>query len=122
MTRARDLADLSTPNVFTVDESYNVGIGTTVPDAKVDVVGIVSATTLYGDGANLTGVAATDNINTNNIAISGIATVGTSITMRESAINVTGVITATSFVGDGSGLTNAGIAAGKSAALSVFLN
>ena len=56
MTRARELADLSTPNVFTVDESYNVGIGTTVPDAKVDVVGIVSATEFYGDGSNLSGI------------------------------------------------------------------
>ena len=56
MTRARDLADISTPNVFTVDESYNVGIGTTVPDAKVDVVGIVSATEFYGDGSNFSGI------------------------------------------------------------------
>ena len=42
--------------------------------------------------------------------------------MRESAINVTGVITATSFVGDGSGLTNAGISAGKATALAAFLS
>ena len=68
--------------------------------------GIVSTTYFYGDGANLTGVAATDNINTNNIAISGIATVGTSITMNDSGVNCTGVITATSFEGDGSNLSN----------------
>ena len=77
-----------------------LGAGVTVYGA-----GIVSATSFRGDGSALTGVAATDNINTNNIAISGIATVGTSITMRDGAINVTGVITATSFEGDGSALS-----------------
>ena len=71
-----------------------------------------SNTTFAGDGSSLTGIAVTSDINTNNIAISGIATVGTSITMRESAINVTGVITATSFVGDGSDLTGITIPAG----------
>ena len=101
--------------VLQVDNTNKrVGIGTTNPQATLQVgtggsvygnSGIVSAITFYGDGSALTGVAATDNINTNNIAISGIATVGTSITMRESAINVTGVITATSFSGDGSSLT-----------------
>ena len=101
--------------VIQVDNTNKrVGIGTTNPQATLQVgtgvsvygnSGIVSAITFYGDGSALTGVAATDNINTNNIAISGIATVGTSITMRESAINVTGVITATSFSGDGSSLT-----------------
>ena len=78
----------------------SIGAGVTVYGA-----GIVSATSYKGDGSALTGVAATDNINTNNIAISGIATVGTSITMRDGAINVTGVVTATSFEGDGSALS-----------------
>ena len=82
-----------------------LGTGVTVYSS-----GIVSATSYRGDGGSLTGIAATDNINTNNIAISGIATVGTSITMRDGAINVTGVITATSFEGDGSALS--GIEAG----------
>ena len=98
--------------VIQVDNTNaRLGVGTTSPQAMLQVgtgvsvygdSGIVSATTYYGDGSKLTGVAATDNINTNNIAISGIATVGTSITMRDGAINVTGVITATSFKGDGS--------------------
>ena len=106
--------------VIQVDNTNaRLGVGTTSPQAMLQVgtgvsvygdSGIVSATTYYGDGSKLTGVAATDNINTNNIAISGIATVGTSITMRDGAINVTGVITATSFEGDGSALS--GIEAG----------
>ena len=122
MSRARELSRLGNTNVITADTSFNVGLGTEVPtnpatSANTQIVsaGIVSAYQLYGDGSALTGVAATDNINTNNIAISGIATVGTSITMRDGAINVTGVITATSFDGDGSALT--GLPAGLGTAL-----
>ena len=116
MSRARELARLGNTNAISIDTSNNVGLGTTTSiQYKLDVVGdanfvgVVTATSFGGDGSNLTGVAATDNINTNNIAISGIATVGTSITMRDGAINVTGVVTATSFSGDGSSLT--GVAA-----------
>ena len=122
MSRARELSRLGNPNVITADTSFNVGLGTEVPtnpvtSANTQLVsaGIVSAYQLFGDGSALTGVAATDNINTNNIAISGIATVGTSITMRDGAINVTGVVTATSFDGDGSALT--GLPAGLGTAL-----
>ena len=42
MTRARDLSKLSGPSVFTIDASSNVGVGTTVPDAKLDVIGVVT--------------------------------------------------------------------------------
>ena len=49
--------------------SVNVGTGVTVYSA-----GIVSAISFQGDGSALTGVAATDNINTNNIQVSGITT------------------------------------------------
>tara|TARA_Y100000361_G_scaffold133591_1_gene131959 strand:- start:1713 stop:2378 length:666 start_codon:yes stop_codon:yes gene_type:complete len=57
MSRARDLSKLSNPSVFSVDTSYNVGLNSTTPDAKLDVIGIVSATAFYGDGSNLEGVA-----------------------------------------------------------------
>ena len=82
-----------------------VGSAVTFDASGGTIVGVLTATCFEGDGSSLTGVAATDNINTNNIAISGIATVGTSITMRDGAINVTGVVTATSFEGDGSALS-----------------
>ena len=36
--------------------------------------GILTATSFEGDGSSLTGIAATDNINTNNIQVSGITT------------------------------------------------
>ena len=57
MTRARSLSKLSNPSVFTVDNSFNVGIDSTSPSAKLGVSGIVSATAFYGDGSNLEGVA-----------------------------------------------------------------
>ena len=46
-----------------------LGTGVTVYSA-----GIVSAISYRGDGGSLTGIAATDNINTNNIQVSGITT------------------------------------------------
>ena len=58
MTRARELADLSTPKAFTVDDTYNIGINSTSPTEKLDVVGVVSATEFYGDGSNLSGITA----------------------------------------------------------------
>ena len=57
MSRARDLSRLSGPTVFSVDSSSKVGVGSTTPTAKLNVAGIVSATSFFGDGSNLEGVA-----------------------------------------------------------------
>ena len=73
MTRARELGRLANKNTLTADNTNNfVGIGSTQPDARLDVdgtvlvgtaitlggaSGIVSATSFYGDGSNLDGVA-----------------------------------------------------------------
>ena len=57
MTRARELAKLSNPAVFTVDSSNNVGINSLTPVEKLNIVGVVSATSFFGDGSNLDGVA-----------------------------------------------------------------
>ena len=111
--------------------NQRVGIGTTNPQATLQVgtgvtiygnSGIVSATTFYGSGAGLTGVASTDNINTSTLAT---FTGGVNIS-GNSSVSVTGVVTATSFSGtvpssnlsgalpalDGSALTNLNIPAG----------
>ena len=56
MTRARSLARLANSNAFTVSTDNNVGINSTSPTEKLDVVGVVSATSFFGSGANLTDV------------------------------------------------------------------
>jgi len=56
MSRARDLSKLSSPSNFTVDTNNNIGVNSTTPDAKFDVVGVVSATKYFGDGSELTGI------------------------------------------------------------------
>jgi len=42
MTRARQLSKLGNPNVFTVDTDLNVGVNSTSPTEKLNVVGVVS--------------------------------------------------------------------------------
>jgi len=119
--------------------NQRVGIGTTNPQGMLQVgtavtvfglTGIVSATSFYGSGEGLTGVASTDNIITgtaatfNNevhvgvaltIGYSGVATfsgaAGVGVTITPS----TGIVEATEFYGDGSNLE--GIAAGLGTAL-----
>tara|TARA_X000001382_G_scaffold128606_1_gene118703 strand:+ start:85 stop:969 length:885 start_codon:yes stop_codon:yes gene_type:complete len=58
MSRARELAKLATSAVFSVDSNNNVGVNSTTPDAKLDVVGVVSATQFFGDGSELSGITA----------------------------------------------------------------
>ena len=115
-----------------IHTTASVGIGTTNPTTELTVVGLVSATTFAG---NITGTAATfasitgdltgdvtgtsslATLATNaqgltgspNITVGDIvgtsAVVGSAVTIGESGLNITGVVTATSFVGDGSSLT-----------------
>jgi len=114
MTRAVQIAELGDQNVFTIDGDNNrVGIGSTQPTVKLDVDGVVVATAFTGDGTGLTGVASTDNIVTGTAAtFNSVVKVGTGITLDATSgivtatgVNVTGVVTATSFVGDGSQIT-----------------
>ena len=101
MTRARNLSKLSNPSVFTVDTDNNLGINSTSPKEKVNVVGVVSATSFFGDGAGLTGVASTDNIITGTAAtFNNVVKVGTAITLDATS----GIITAVNgFVGSVTG-------------------
>ena len=110
MTRARDLARLGNSQAFTVDSNLNVGIGSTTPDAKLDVVGIVSATAFYGDGTNLTNTGSTLSAASGTQRV--VVTSQTSGTMTASATDgdltfneSTGTLSATKFSGDGSSLT-----------------
>ena len=59
MTRAVTLAEIADDAVLTVDSTNSrIGIGSTQPTEKLDVVGVVSATSFFGSGANLTGITA----------------------------------------------------------------
>ena len=76
--------------IIQVDNAnQRVDIGTTVPEYTLDVKGTLNATTL--------GLA--------NINVTGIATLGTGVTVVTDGITASGVITASSFSGDGSTLT-----------------
>ena len=58
MTRARETARLIGSGTITINSTdKNIGIGSTLPVTDLNVVGIVSATSFYADGTNLTGVA-----------------------------------------------------------------
>ena len=57
MTRARSVSKLGNPSTFTVDTDNNIGVNSTSPTEKLNVVGVVSATSFFGSGANLTGVS-----------------------------------------------------------------
>ena len=132
MTRAVTIAELGDTNVFSVDGTNNrVGIGSTQPTEKLDVSGVVVATAFTGDGTGLTGVASTDNIITGTAAtFNSVVKVGTAITLDATSgivtatgVNVTGVVTATSFVGDGSQITGvSGFATALSSDTSNILN
>jgi len=57
MTRARETARLIGSGTITINSANNnIGIGSTLPVTDLNVVGIVSATSFYGDGTNLSGV------------------------------------------------------------------
>ena len=98
MSRARDLSKLSSPSNFTIDTNNNIGVNSTTPKEKLNVVGVVSATSFFGDGAGLTGVASTDNIITGTAAtFNNVVKVGTAITLDATS----GIITAVNgFVGN----------------------
>ena len=53
MTRARSLARLANSQAFSVSTDLNVGVNSTSPVEKLNVVGVVSATSFYGDGSEL---------------------------------------------------------------------
>jgi len=110
MTRARELAKLANSSIFSVDSSNNVGVNSLTPDAKLDVVGVVSATQYYGDGSNLTGIVAGATLNASSGTQRLVVTSQTSGSMTQAATNAdityatsTNTLSATTFSGALSG-------------------
>ena len=97
MSRARDLSKLGNPSVLSVSTDNNVGINSTSPVEKLNVVGVVSATSFAGDGSSLTGIDAT-SLKDSGGNIKAQA--------NQSGVVVTGVTTSTTFSGSGASLTN----------------
>jgi len=93
-----------------ITDTINVGTGLTLSSSGINVSGVITATSFVGSGANLTGIANTANIvstaiTTGTLNVTTSAVIGSGVTINSSGINVTGVITATSFVGSGANLT-----------------
>ena len=81
-------------------------------NGNLNLAGIVTASAFHGDGSSLTGIDATA-IQTGNTKIQTSATLisnqisGSGIaTVQAGGLDVTGVVTATSFVGSGANLTD----------------
>ena len=87
MSRARDLSKLSSPSNFTVDTNNNIGVNSTSPVEKLNVVGVVSATSFFGNGANLTGITAGATLSASAGAQRLVVTSLTSGTMTAAGTN-----------------------------------
>ena len=116
MTRAVQIAELGDQNVFTVDgDNSRIGIGTTNPQALLQVgtgvsvygnSGIVSATTYYGSGAELTGITGGATLSAASGSQRVVVTSLTSGTMTAAGTNAdlaynttTNTLSATTFSG-----------------------
>ena len=112
-----DVTNIDAVGLITARGGIKIGpsagvAGTFFADGSYVTAGVITATTYYGSGAQLTGIDATQ-IQTGNTAVqtnasridSKVSNVGI-LTVTSAGINVTGVVTATSFVGNGANLTN----------------
>ena len=114
MANTRELSQLASLLVVN-DETRNIGIGTTNPISKLHVVGDITATSFSGDGSALTGISggsSSSQFVTTAAGIHTLSNLGIGTTNPTSRLHVSGdvivsgVVTATSFSGDGSNLSN----------------
>tara|TARA_R100000030_G_scaffold43017_1_gene32378 strand:+ start:25 stop:468 length:444 start_codon:yes stop_codon:yes gene_type:complete len=114
MTRARSVARLGNSQAFNVDSSLNVGINSTSPVEKLNVVGVVSATSFFGDGSSLSGIS----VDSTSLKDSGG---NIKVQANPNGIVVTGVTTSTSFSGNVTGNAS-GTAGGLSGTPDITVN
>ena len=125
------ILNIGNAQLYANTETSNVGIGTTNPGFALDVhgtanVGVLHSTFLYGDGSNIENIVSSQwegspgdpiyyasNIGISNTApVTKTLQVGSNLYVEDAGsdvLYVTGNVTATRFIGDGSLLT--GIAA-----------
>ena len=97
--KTRHTANLVSDNNLFVDIANDrVGIGSTQPTAKLNVAGIVSATSFRGDGSQLSGIS----VDSSSLVDSNSAT---RVQANAAGAVVTGILTATKLFGDASNVT-----------------
>jgi len=87
MTRARETSRLVNSETFSVDSNNNVGLSSLTPDAKFDIVGVLSATSFSGDGSAITGINAGATLSTSSGTQRLVVTSQTTGDMLEVATN-----------------------------------
>ena len=89
MSRARDTAGIIQYNKISIDSNNAVGIGSSIPDTKLDVnggvrvTGIITASSFQGDGSALTGIS-TENLAPNTLVVAGISTFNNALLLNSS--------------------------------------
>ena len=120
MNRSRVTGNLSSHGILFSDITNDrVGIGSTIPTQKLDVTGVVKATSFVGSGANLTGIDATTIKHTDgNIKAQAIAT-GVNVTGNLNVsvdLDVTDEEAALAYFDDASEIENGNVEAGRNPA------
>jgi hypothetical protein len=99
--------DANSANYWLVgDENFNVGIGTTNPQAKVHIVGSGSTALLVDGDVRVVGILTVGSSSITFDGINNTVSIGTVRLADETGnANYSGIITASAFIGDGSNLS-----------------